>query len=198
MSLLVDGAAWTALAAVIAMIVLALRRRLAVSRNQPSGAPLRWLASPGRAPMLHRRLRASVASVRSIVPPPSRRRGTSPWEADAAEVERLAAHLARELVRAARLPLVARHRALTPIATRVREHEAQARELGGFAWTAFCAVQRDANDPRRPPGYRPLDEFWRARGYVRRPDLVTTFDWKDVGDAAPSSHPMLFWLRACG
>ena len=129
MSLLVDGAAWTALAAVIAMIVLALRRRLAVSRNQPSGAPLRWLASPGRAPMLHRRLRASVASVRSIVPPPSRRRGTSPWEADAAEVERLAAHLARELVRAARLPLVARHRALNPIATRVREHEAQAREL---------------------------------------------------------------------
>lgn len=76
--------------------------------------------------------------------------------------------------------------------------EAQARELGGFAWTAFCAVQRDANDPRRPPGYRPLDEFWRARGYVRRPDLVTTFDWKEVGDAAPSSHPMLFWLRACG
>lgn len=129
MSLLVDGAAWTALAAVIAMIVLALRRRLAVSRNQPSGAPLRWLASPGRAPMLHRRLRASVAGVRSIVPPPSRRRGTSPWEADAAEVERLAAHLARELVRAARLPLVARHRALNPIATRVREHEAQAREL---------------------------------------------------------------------
>lgn len=129
MSLLVDGAAWTALAAVIAMIVLALRRRLAVSRNQPSGAPLRWLASPGRAPMLHRRLRASVASVRSIVPPPSRRRGTSPWEADAAEVERLAAHLARELVRAARLPLVARHRALNPIATRVREHEAQAHEL---------------------------------------------------------------------
>ena len=29
-------------------------------------------------------------------------------------------------------------------------------------------------------------------------DLVTTFDWKEVGDAAPSSHPMLFWLRACG
>ena len=76
--------------------------------------------------------------------------------------------------------------------------EAHARQLGGFALTAFCAVQRDADDPRRPSGYRPLDAFWRVRGYAPRPDLVTTFDWKEVAHEAASAHPMMFWLRACG
>ena len=73
--------------------------------------------------------------------------------------------------------------------------EARARELGGFRFTAFCAVQRAADDPRRPPDYRPLDEFWRARGYRSRPDLVTTFDWKEVGQDAQRPHPMMFWIR---
>ena len=42
-----------------------------------------------------------------------------------------------------------------------------------------------------------LDAFWRARGYAPKAGLVTTFDWKEVGDKASSPHPMQFWLRAC-
>src|SRR5690606_11697829 len=34
------------------------------------------------------------------------------------------------------------------------EREAHARRLGRFRFTAFCAVDRDPDDPRRPPGYR--------------------------------------------
>ena len=34
-----------------------------------------------------------------------------------------------------------------------------------FTHIAFCAVVRAADDPRAPAGYRPLDAFWRKRGY---------------------------------
>lgn len=74
------------------------------------------------------------------------------------------------------------------------EREAQARAFGLRA-TAFCAVQREEGDPRRPAGHRPLDEFWRARGYRDRPDLVAEFAWKEVGEPAPRAHRMKFWMR---
>lgn len=45
------------------------------------------------------------------------------------------------------------------------EREAQARAAGGIAYTAFCAVRRAGDDPRKPSDYRPLDAFWNARGY---------------------------------
>ena len=39
------------------------------------------------------------------------------------------------------------------------EREAHARALGGFAWTAFCSVDRDPADPRRPKSHRDNDVF---------------------------------------
>jgi GNAT superfamily N-acetyltransferase len=72
--------------------------------------------------------------------------------------------------------------------------EAQARALG-FAVCCFCAVERPANHPRKPADYVPHDAFWTKRGYVKRPDIVATFDWRDVGEARESSKPMLFWVK---
>ena len=43
--------------------------------------------------------------------------------------------------------------------------EAHARALG-FSWSVFCAVIRPQQHPLRPAGYRPLDPFWRRRGYA--------------------------------
>lgn len=76
------------------------------------------------------------------------------------------------------------------------EREAYAQTLGGFAYTAFCAVVRADDDPRRPPGHRPLDAFWRSRGYAPRPDLQAAFEWRELDEAAPSAKSMRFWLRA--
>jgi GNAT superfamily N-acetyltransferase len=73
--------------------------------------------------------------------------------------------------------------------------EAYARELGTHRLTAFCAVARAASDPRRPPDQRPLDAFWQSRGYQRRPDLVASFEWRELGQAEASAKPMVFWLR---
>lgn len=75
------------------------------------------------------------------------------------------------------------------------EREAHARALGSFRYTAFCAVERAADDPRRPLAYRPLDAFWSARGYRRRPDLRTCFEWRELGEDQASAKPMVYWLR---
>jgi len=75
------------------------------------------------------------------------------------------------------------------------EREAHARGLGDFRLAAFCAVERAADDPRRPAGYRPNDEFWRKRGYLRQEDMFCALEWKEAGDTAPSNHHLRFWLR---
>jgi GNAT superfamily N-acetyltransferase len=75
------------------------------------------------------------------------------------------------------------------------DREAHARALG-LPEAAFCGVVRDPADPRRPPGYTPLDAFWRKRGYVPRPELVVSFDWKEIGAEAETPHPLSFWTKA--
>ena len=74
------------------------------------------------------------------------------------------------------------------------EREAFAR-AGGFTTAAFCAVDRPADHPRRPADYRDLGRFWAKRGYVRRPDIVGTMSWRDVGDEADTGKPMVFWVK---
>lgn len=75
------------------------------------------------------------------------------------------------------------------------EREAHARALGRFACTAFCAVDRDDGDPRRPAGHRGNDAFWTRRGYVRQPGLTVRLAWHELGEAAPSEKPLTFWAR---
>jgi len=73
--------------------------------------------------------------------------------------------------------------------------ERHARSLGGYRWTAFCAVERSADDPRRPPHYRPNDAFWVKRGYQRQNDMFCALEWTETGAASPASHRLRFWLR---
>lgn len=72
--------------------------------------------------------------------------------------------------------------------------EAQARTLGR-PYSAFCRVVRPDDHPLHPQGYRPLDGFWRKRGYAPLPGVVAGFDWKDIGDSAPTRKPLQFWMK---
>lgn len=72
--------------------------------------------------------------------------------------------------------------------------EAKARALGRRL-ACFCAVIRPDDHPLRPAHYRPLDAFWRARGYAPLPDVEARFAWHDVGDVAETEKPMRVWLR---
>lgn len=73
--------------------------------------------------------------------------------------------------------------------------EAEARRQATFTHCCFAAVERPDDHPQRPPDYRPLHDFWHARGYRRQPTLVTTYRWKDIGDSEETDKPMAFWLK---
>lgn len=73
--------------------------------------------------------------------------------------------------------------------------EAQARARGA-SHAAFCSVIRAADHPDRPAAYRPLDTFWRGRGYAPLNGVTTWFDWKTVGGAGEERHQLQYWTRA--
>lgn len=77
-----------------------------------------------------------------------------------------------------------------------RERESLARSYGDYDWITHCAVQRPDDHPMRPENARPLDEVWRHFGYERRPDLMASFPWRDIGDTEETDKPLLFWLKA--
>ncbi len=73
--------------------------------------------------------------------------------------------------------------------------QAHADSLPGIRVTAFCAVDRPDDHPRRPADYRPLDEFWIRQGYVKRPDLRCELGWREIGETEESPKTLTFWLR---
>lgn len=76
------------------------------------------------------------------------------------------------------------------------EREAYTRSLNRFAYSCFCAVERPADDSRRPADYRPLDGFWNNRGYRKVEDMTVSLSWQDADEAAESLKPMSVWMKA--
>lgn len=75
------------------------------------------------------------------------------------------------------------------------EREAHARALGGFAWTAFCSVDREPADPRRPTMHRDNELFWRKRGYAPVPGMQVALPWPEVGADEELPHTLTCWTR---
>ena len=76
--------------------------------------------------------------------------------------------------------------------------EEHAQKVGDFDIYCFCAVDRPADHPLRPAGYKSLDGFWNHRGYTKHPELSTVYKWKDIDQAAETEKKMVFWLRHLG
>lgn len=75
------------------------------------------------------------------------------------------------------------------------EHRERFAREHGFTHACFCAVVRPDDHPARPDDYRPLDGFWRKRGYRRQDGVTTSFAWQDRGDTRETQKTMQFWLR---
>ncbi|MFN3455219.1 MAG: GNAT family N-acetyltransferase [Pseudobdellovibrio sp.] len=58
------------------------------------------------------------------------------------------------------------------------ERERYALSLPHINVTTFCAVKRPENHPLRPSHYKPLDAFWKTRGYQKQESLVTSLNGK--------------------
>jgi GNAT superfamily N-acetyltransferase len=76
------------------------------------------------------------------------------------------------------------------------EREAHARGFGGYTHACFCAVARPDDHPARPKNYRPLNDFWRGRGYEPVEGVVARFGWRDRGETAETDKPLQFWMKA--
>ena len=74
------------------------------------------------------------------------------------------------------------------------EREAHGRRLDR-KYSAFCGVIRPENHPLRPDDYRPLDPFWRKRGYASLGGVIAEFSWQDVDQPEPTDKSLQFWLR---
>ena len=82
------------------------------------------------------------------------------------------------------------------IGGRFMEERVKEAERTGHRWATFCAVERDPGDPRRPRGFADLHPFWAGRGFERRPDLATEFNWKEIGESESTAKPMVFWVKS--
>ncbi|MCB1616727.1 MAG: GNAT family N-acetyltransferase [Pseudomonadales bacterium] len=74
------------------------------------------------------------------------------------------------------------------------ERENFARQQG-FRKTAFCAVVRPDNHPRRPALYHELAPFWTSRGYRKQDGLICHYYWLETGHTEETAHEMQFWLK---
>lgn len=72
--------------------------------------------------------------------------------------------------------------------------EDHARDLGA-TYSAFCSVDRPTDHPLYDVGYRPLDPFWRKRGYAPLPGAVARFAWRDIGEANETEKDLQMWIR---
>ncbi|GHG03469.1 N-acetyltransferase [Deinococcus piscis] len=75
--------------------------------------------------------------------------------------------------------------------------EAHADALG-LPLVAAAMVQRPADHPLKPAGWRSPRRFLERRGYAMRPELDTTLTWQELGEASPSPKPMRFWVLERG
>lgn len=73
--------------------------------------------------------------------------------------------------------------------------EAHGRALGRFTHVTFCGVVRPPDHPLRPADYRPLDSFWRKRGYTPLDGVRARFSWKDIDKPEADEKDMQFWLK---
>ena len=78
-----------------------------------------------------------------------------------------------------------------------QQFERAVKELEFYEKIALCEVVRTENDLRKPLNYKSLNSFWNRQGYVKHPDLIADFSWKEIGAIEETKHPMVFWIKDC-
>jgi GNAT superfamily N-acetyltransferase len=61
--------------------------------------------------------------------------------------------------------------------------------------TTFCAVTRTENHHLKPANYKPLNEFWKKRGYEKVEGLTSQFEWLDLGEKQETEKTMQYWMK---
>ncbi len=77
----------------------------------------------------------------------------------------------------------------------MEEREEYARSIPGIKILAFCSVERPSDHLMKPADYRPLDEFWRSRGFTPAQGLFTEYSWLDRGEKNETVKKLNYWLK---
>jgi GNAT superfamily N-acetyltransferase len=75
------------------------------------------------------------------------------------------------------------------------EREKHVQQMGRFKYLCFCTIKRAADDPRRPPDFVPLNEFWGKRGFKEHPELTCKIAWQEMGEESETPKEMVFWIK---
>lgn len=73
--------------------------------------------------------------------------------------------------------------------------EAFARSLKGVRYASFCAVIREKSHPLYPKDYIPLHGFWNKMGFHVKEGMVTSYEWRDIGESVDTTKLMQFWIK---
>lgn len=73
--------------------------------------------------------------------------------------------------------------------------EEHAASFDNISVTTFCAVERPGDHPEKPPGYRPLHDFWNRLGYRKEPGLQCILPWKELHSDHEVPHTLTFWTK---
>jgi hypothetical protein len=46
-----------------------------------------------------------------------------------------------------------------------------------------------------PKDYRPLNKFWKKRGYQKLDGVFAEFSWLDIGDSEKTQKRLQFWIK---
>lgn len=75
------------------------------------------------------------------------------------------------------------------------KREAYTKSFDKYNLATFCAVERTDDHPDKPLNYKPLDSFWKKRGFKKRDDIYTFLSWKDINHTNETKKKMIFWLK---
>ena len=180
LALVVVAALVTLLAILLGM--RSLKRRNRVSPEQPSPAPVTWLASPAATARLHRRLRSAVSVSRMVVARHAGDRDPAKVAELARTCEAKAVALDHQLAAVANLASADRRRFVAQIAADVREVEVAVSRLSVLDADAAAPARLGHQASEMQALAEQLEHLEAARREVRELDEA-------AGLAAPAPRP---------
>ncbi len=73
--------------------------------------------------------------------------------------------------------------------------EEHVEKSGKYDAICFCSVDHPEHDPLKPSNYRPLDDFWRKRGFTHHKELVCHLSWKNLHDNIETTKNLSYWIK---
>jgi GNAT superfamily N-acetyltransferase len=64
-----------------------------------------------------------------------------------------------------------------------------------FKIVCFYTVDRGTSHPLRPHNYKSPVRLWKKFGFVKDPEKLVYFRWKDLGNSIETDKPMNVWIK---